>query len=163
MIEVDDLITTYSDLQNISSNDFNARKALANEIRDVCINVGFFYSQYPTSTTVRGSTNPRTVKNHGIPETVIADALVAGKKFFKLPQADKSAIDIHKSSNFKGYTGLLGENTNPENRGDLHEGFDLGWEDDSGSTRAGDGAMTGQNVWPDGMQLPGFKEAVMKY
>ena len=37
-------------------------------------------------------------------------------------------MDIHKTANFKGYTALLGENTDPEGRGDLHEGFDLGWE-----------------------------------
>lgn len=73
------------------------------------------------------------------------------------------ALDIHKSPNFKGYTALLGENTNPENRGDLHEGFDLGWEEieTGNSRRRDDGAMTGQNVWPDG--LPGFREACLDY
>ena len=103
------------------------------------------------------------VKNHGIPDATITDTLAAGKRFFTLPQASKAAIDIHKSTNFKGYTGLLGENTNPENRGDLHEGFDLGWEDASGSRRAGDGAMAGENVWPDSTELPGFREPVMEY
>ncbi|KIP04232.1 hypothetical protein PHLGIDRAFT_25703 [Phlebiopsis gigantea 11061_1 CR5-6] len=134
------------DLQNLRSPDPNARRALADEIRDACINVGFFY-----------------IKNHGIPDVTIADALAAGKRFFTLPQASKAAIDIHKSPNFKGYTGLLGENTNPENRGDLHEGFDLGWEDASGSRRAGDGAMAGENVWPDSTELPDFREPVMEY
>ena len=70
-------------------------------------------------------------------------------------------LDIHKSPNFKGYTALLGENTNPENRGDLHEGFDLGWEDPTGASRVYDGAMTGQNVWPPDM--PGFRAAVLEY
>lgn len=70
-------------------------------------------------------------------------------------------IDIHKSSNFKGYTALLGENTNPENRGDLHEGFDIGWEERSGASREDDGAMTGENVWPK--DLPGFRESVLDY
>lgn len=72
-------------------------------------------------------------------------------------------MDIHKSSNFKGYTALFGENTNPENRGDLHEAFDTGWEDTIGTSRANDGAMTGENVWPDTKELPNFREAVMKY
>jgi isopenicillin N synthase-like dioxygenase len=75
-------------------------------------------------------------------------------------------LDIHKSSNFKGYTPLLGENTDPENRGDLHEGFDLGWEPEEGSTLStsgvrNDGAMTGKNVWPE--ELPGFKSYVLTY
>jgi isopenicillin N synthase-like dioxygenase len=77
-----------------------------------------------------------------------------------------SQLDIHKSKNFKGYTALLGENTNPENRGDLHEGFDLGWEDPgSGAVRSleDDGSMAGENVWPDDALLPGFRRAVLEY
>ena len=87
-------------------------------------------------------------------------------------------LDIHKSPNFKGYTALLGENTDSTGLGDLHEGFDLGWEPrhhssatttsndegdkhESRSTPRNDGVMTGANVWPD--NLPGFREAVLDY
>ena len=88
-------------------------------------------------------------------------------------------LDIHKSPNFKGYTALLGENTDSTGLGDLHEGFDLGWEprhhssavastnneDDhkleSRSTPRNDGAMAGVNVWPN--NLPGFRETVLDY
>jgi len=77
-------------------------------------------------------------------------------------------LDIHKSANFKGYTALLSENTDVKGLGDLHEGFDLGWEPevDVGDSRAetlllrDDGAMAGENVWPD---LPGFKRTVLDY
>ncbi|KAI0793028.1 Clavaminate synthase-like protein [Irpex lacteus] len=134
------------DLADLHSTDPAERRALADLIRDACINVGFFY-----------------VKNHGVPPETISKALSAGKSFFGLPQAAKDAIDIHKSENFKGYTALLGENTNPENRGDLHEGFDLGWEELDGSVRDDDGAMTGGNVWPDPTSLPGFREDVLEY
>lgn len=102
------------------------------------------------------------MKNHTIPQSTVDNALSAAKTFFSLPTPTKMALDIHKSSNFKGYTALLGENTNPENRGDLHEGFDLGWEEmESGQGRTDDGAMTGVNVWPVG--LPGFREACLDY
>ncbi|KAJ8496941.1 hypothetical protein ONZ51_g827 [Trametes cubensis] len=131
-------------LEHIDSKDPTIRRALADEIRDACVNVGFFY-----------------VKNHGIPAEIVSAAVSAAKRFFALPLPVKQAIDIHKSANFKGYTALLGENTNPENRGDLHEGFDLGWEDASGTSRSDDGAMTGENVWPE--DLPGFKDAVLAY
>ena len=104
-----------------------------------------------------------TVRNHGVPEATILKALSAGKRFFALPQPTKDAIDIHMSDNYKGYTALLGENTNPENRGDLHEGFDLGWEEPDGGVRSGDGAMTGGNVWPDPQDAPGFREDVLEY
>jgi len=71
-------------------------------------------------------------------------------------------IDIHKSDNFKGYTALLAENTDPQNRGDLHEGFDIGWEDESlGAESGATGPMQGGNVWPE--YLPGFKEPVLEY
>lgn len=105
------------------------------------------------------------MKNHAISEGTIKDTLSSAKRFFSLSPAQKQALDIHKSSNFKGYTALLGENTNPENRGDLHEGFDLGWEEKESqpddALREGDGAMTGRNVWPDG--LDGFRESVLEY
>jgi len=53
--------------------------------------------------------------------------------------------------------------------GDLHEGFDIGWEPgvDSGTAVDGsspprdDGAMAGENVWPS--DLPGFKETTLQY
>lgn len=82
-------------------------------------------------------------------------------------------LDIHKSDNFKGYTPLLGENTDPENRGDLHEGFDIGWEEFVNSSETqrvlgaeplpNSGLMQGENVWPSAERLPGFREALLKY
>lgn len=103
------------------------------------------------------------VKNHTIPQETVDRAVNTARTFFALPLDKKMSIDIHQSPNFKGYTALLGENTNPENRGDLHEGFDLGWEDlESGNShREGDGVMTGQNVWLH--DLPGFREACLEY
>jgi isopenicillin N synthase-like dioxygenase len=151
------------DLQNIHA-DADARRQLADTVRDACINVGFFYSKsIIISASRQSSLEPAPVSNHGIPQQIVSKALEAGKQFFALPQAAKDAIDISKSPNYKGYTPLLGENSNPENRGDLHEGFDIGWEDASGNSRTDDGAMTGGNVWPDRTSLPGFREAVLDY
>ena len=77
-------------------------------------------------------------------------------------------MDIHASSNFKGYTALLGENTNPENNGDLHEGFDIGWEplsgfENDGRQVEGAGVMLGENMWPSQSVIDGFKEPVLEY
>ncbi|KAE9396277.1 Clavaminate synthase-like protein [Gymnopus androsaceus JB14] len=127
------------DITDISSRDPARRRALADKIRDACVNI----------------------MNHGIPEDVITNAVEAGKTFFALPSESKMDLDIHKSKNFKGYTALLGENTDPNGKGDLHEGFDIGYEDPSGSSsERDDGAMSGTNVWPD---LTGFKEPVLSY
>jgi hypothetical protein len=54
-------------------------------------------------------------------------------------------------------TRIPGENTNPEGRGDLHEGFDIGWEEH------GDGPMAGVNVWPRDADLPAFRDRVLAY
>ncbi|KAI3621149.1 vacuolar protein sorting-associated protein 70 [Moniliophthora roreri] len=129
-----------SDFSVVATADPLERRALADRIRDACINV----------------------MNHGIPEDVIIAAVEAGKKFFALPESSKMELDIHKSPNFKGYTALLGENTDPNGKGDLHEGFDIGWEEkDQGSAKSNprdDREMSGANVWPE---LPGFRENVL--
>ncbi|KAF9453148.1 Clavaminate synthase-like protein [Macrolepiota fuliginosa MF-IS2] len=140
------------DFKAATSNDPRARRELADLIRDACINVGFFY-----------------LKNHGIPQELIDKTVEAGKRFFTLPDEEKMKLDIHKSSNYKGYTALLGENTNAEGLGDLHEGFDIGWEpesepnQDTQSMVREDGAMTGGNVWPNPKDLPGFRKAFLAY
>ncbi|KAJ4482524.1 Clavaminate synthase-like protein [Lentinula aciculospora] len=138
------------DFADASSSNPVRRMALAEKIRDACVNVGFFY-----------------ITNHGIPEDIVTDAVEAGKKFFALPISSKMDLDIHKAKNFKGYTALLGENTDPAGRGDLHEGFDIGWEGHQPPRSIGqdilsrnDGGMSGTNIWPD---LPGFKDPVLSY
>ncbi|KAJ7681526.1 Clavaminate synthase-like protein [Mycena rosella] len=128
------------DLNDAASRDPATRRALADQIRDACVNVGFFY-----------------VKNHPVPEDAIAGAINAAGEFFALPTPAKLALDIHKSTSFKGYTALLGENTDPEGRGDLHEGFDIGWEQPAA------GPMSGANVWPPDAALPGFRARVLAY
>ncbi|KAH9066131.1 2OG-Fe-II oxygenase [Lactarius deliciosus] len=137
------------DLKGATSTDPAVRREIADQIRDASINVGFFY-----------------VKGHGIPVSTISGTLSAAQIFFALPESTKMKLDIHKSQNYKGYTALLVENTNPENSGDVHEGFDLGWEDpDTDIVRSSkeDGPMAGENIWPDDALLPGFRQAVLEY
>ncbi|KAI6042658.1 hypothetical protein EDC04DRAFT_908757 [Pisolithus marmoratus] len=131
------------DLANATSGDPALRCSLAADIRNACVTVGFFY-----------------VKNHGIPEEVISKVASAAERFFSLPIETKMKLDIHASSNFKGYTALLAENANLNNKGDLHEAFDFGWESDE-TAYSSDGAMVGRNVWPN--DLPGFREDLLAY
>ncbi|KAF8177027.1 hypothetical protein BJ912DRAFT_1063716 [Pholiota molesta] len=131
------------DITDAYSSDPIARRKLADLIRDACLNVGFFY-----------------IESHGIPEEVIHNTINVAKKYFELPESTKMELDIHKSANFKGYTALLGENTNSESLGDLHEGFDIGYDVEA-SNSGKDGAMTGGNVWPQNM--PEFREVITNY
>ena len=57
--------------------------------------------------------------------------------------------------------------TEAEGRGDWHEGFDVGWEEEGegkgGEKDANGSAMAGANVWPPEEMLPGFRKGVMEY
>ncbi|OBZ71477.1 hypothetical protein A0H81_08491 [Grifola frondosa] len=135
------------DLKDMCNPDLAIRKNLADHVRDVCINVGFLYLQ-----------------NYGIPDKIIEDALEASKTFFSLPLERKMQFDFRKTPNYKGYNPLLSGNHDPRYNGDLHEGFDIGWEElraDGNDKRANDGAMAGANVWP--ADFPKFRESVLTY
>jgi len=139
------------DLSNISSDEFQLRRALANEVRDACMSVGFFY-----------------VKNHGIPEETIENAFNMSKKFFSLPLESKMAIENKKTSNFKGYSPLLSARNDPTNASDLQEGFELGWEElrletENISDDGKGGIMAGANVWPNESEIPAFRDTVLQY
>ncbi|KAG6379453.1 hypothetical protein JVT61DRAFT_11933 [Boletus reticuloceps] len=71
-------------------------------------------------------------------------------------------------ANFKGYNPPLDSNIDPTNndKGDFHEGFEMGWEEIEAKMhdekRANDGVMAGANVWPSD-DCPGFREACLAY
>ncbi|KAI6140637.1 hypothetical protein BKA82DRAFT_4210903 [Pisolithus tinctorius] len=123
------------------------RAALARQIRDACMNVGFFY-----------------ISNHGIPQETIGKVFSAVEAYFSLPVETKMKL-YHGDGNFMGYEPVLGSNVDPVNRGDLHEGFLFGWEElvpaENDDKRANDGAMAGANVWPS--EPAGFREACLNY
>jgi isopenicillin N synthase-like dioxygenase len=90
--------------------------------------------------------------------------------FFELPIEEKMKYDIHASENFKGYNAFLSENTDPEGRGDLNEGFNFGWEPLEGDQSADNpwmhtgGSMGGPNVWPEGGDdMKEFRRAMLTY
>lgn len=69
--------------------------------------------------------------------------------------------DVKKSATFKGYNALLSENNDPNNRGDMHEGFNIGPEftDSDGKEKS---AMSSPNVWPT-TDVPDFRDNVLKF
>ena len=59
---------------------------------------------------------------------------------------------------------LLSENNDPENHGDLHEGFDIGYEDidtQNAKLYRSKSTMSGENVWPS--EVPEFRDRVLNY
>lgn len=133
------------DFGPMHGRDAAARQAVGDAVRDACTRVGFFY-----------------VRNHEVAPALIERTFAAARGFFDLPLERKLAVDIANSPNLRGYTKLLGENTDPTSRGDLHEGFDLALEipADDPDVRAGVFGY-GPNQWPD--DLPGFRDALLDY
>ncbi|KAI6015424.1 hypothetical protein BKA83DRAFT_4341847 [Pisolithus microcarpus] len=88
------------------------RVALAQQTRDACVNVGFFY-----------------IKNHGIPEETIDTALSAMKTYFSFPLETKMKLHHRQGTLHRGYEPLFDSNIDPANRGDLYEAFVIGWDE----------------------------------
>ena len=133
------------DFAAMFADDPAGRRAVGDAVRAACTEVGFFY-----------------VRNHRVPDAIVDRTFEAARRFFDLPLERKMAVDIARSPNMRGYTPLLGENTDPTARGDLHEGFDLALDlgDDDPDVQAGVFGY-GPNQWPE--DLPGFREALVAY
>lgn len=133
------------DFGPMTSTDPAERAKVGDAVRKACTEVGFFYAS-----------------GHGVPQHVIDDTFAAAHAFFALPDAAKKAISVENSPSNAGYTALLGENTDPTNKGDLHEGFDFGLElapDDPDLKRGLFGYAV--NQWPDGMDS--FRDTLVAY
>jgi len=121
------------------------RQQVAAQLRDACIQVGFFY-----------------VKNHAVPQAVIDQAFVQTKRFFALPLAEKMKIHISHSNNHRGYVPLLEENTDPTAKGDLHEALDFALDVPSNDSDVLAGkTLYGPNIYP--VELIGFRDAIDRY
>ena len=127
------------------------------------------------------------IQNHGVPQSCLDKVFTAMQTYFSLPMATKMKVYLlsyhceapllswfitklyHKTvANFKGYNPPLDSNIDPtnNNKGDFHEGFEIGWEEIEKKAydekRVNDGAMAGANVWPSD-DYPGFREAFLEY
>lgn len=124
------------------------RAALARQIRDACMNVGFFY-----------------IRNHGIPEETIDEVLSAMKTFFSLPLEMKMKLYHRQRVHVRGYEPLLDSNVDPANRGDLYESFVIGGEElvpkEDDDEKVHDDSMLIKNLWPS--EPVGFREAFLSY
>ncbi|HWE74491.1 MAG TPA: 2OG-Fe(II) oxygenase family protein [Stellaceae bacterium] len=113
-----------------------ARKAVARELRRVCIDIGFFY-----------------LVGHGISEAELDEALSRGRDFFRLPLAAKERLRFN-AARF-GYFPLGGANEYGK-AGDLKERFSCTREAIPGEPAEGNFGA-GQSCWPGEDMLPGFR------
>ncbi|KAI6107147.1 hypothetical protein EDD16DRAFT_1704233 [Pisolithus croceorrhizus] len=111
------------------------------------------------------SNEPFAVKNHGIPDETIDKIFSAMKAFFSLPVEEKMKLHHRQGAHYRGFEPLLDSNINAANRGDLYEGFVIGWEDlvpkDVDEEKADKSTLVFPNLWPS--ELPGFRETFINY
>lgn len=156
------------DLKPSFSNSLDARKEVANSIRQACVTTGFFQ-----------------ISNHGITPPAMAGILEQARRYFH-DQTDeqKESMHIKNSPLFRGFEPGDFTYTNPDDaeapvneqpigsQNETKQGFNWGYEADLDPS-GGDGKYVeldgsvpdhskGEgNVWPG--TLPGFKEAVKDY
>lgn len=110
---------------------------LAEQLRDICHNVGFFI-----------------VTNHGISSDVVSSTFDIGKTLFALPLHQKQLIDKRKSPYFRGWEAEGAEFTN--NNPDIREQVDL-WTEHTPRDRDIDPPylrLLGPNQWLPETILP---------
>ncbi|MEM8731491.1 MAG: 2-oxoglutarate and iron-dependent oxygenase domain-containing protein [Pseudomonadota bacterium] len=135
------------DISPLMSGDAHARAQVGAAIRSACLEVGFFY-----------------IVNHAVPDATIKAAFAATEWFFDLPLESKLAVSNTKSAAMRGYTGLLEENTDPDNNGDLHEAFDLSLDLSPDDPDAQKGIYGwAPNQWPESGEVDDFRTPIMAY
>ncbi len=119
------------------------RAAIATEVRQACIDIGFFQ-----------------IVGHGIAKSELAAALDWGKQFFHLPLTEKMRVHASKSATRRGFIGAGGvdPSANPDKTPDIKERFMMSREAMTGEAAA-DSFTVGASQWPE--MLPGF-ESFMK-
>ena len=115
------------------------RKDVGEELKDACLNYGFFY-----------------LTGHGVSSKLRVSVFERVQEFFALPTSVKEKINLANSSCNRGYEPLRGQTLEPGQPPDLKEGFYSGSEISEDDQRVKDGKFNhGPNQWPD--DVPKFQ------
>jgi isopenicillin N synthase-like dioxygenase len=133
------------DVSGLFAADAATRRGCGLRIGDACRDVGFFYAV-----------------GHGIDQGLRDEVFALGRRFFALPLAEKMAVAMSKSPNFRGYLPLDGEVTDPVVGSDPKEGFDiareLAWDDPDVIAAK---PLLGPNQWP--ARPPELRRVLTRY
>ena len=134
------------DLAQWRSADGAERQALAEQVREVCHQVGFL-----------------SVVGHGVPAEFMDRYFAALEAFFALPAETKAAIDKVNSRHFRGWERVGAELT--DNRTDFREQLDLSTENPPYPADALPAylRLDGPNQWLPDEALPGFRALVEEF
>jgi isopenicillin N synthase-like dioxygenase len=131
----------------VEERGFDERRAVARELREACIDIGFFY-----------------LTGHGIPERDFDDVIAMGHRFFALPLAEKMKLHSNNSPARLGYRGMGGPNpdANPDKNPDIKERFHMSRELLPGEPQEGR-RNAGLSQWPDEGMIPGFADVMRNH
>ena len=136
------------DLDPFFRGEPGALDHLADELRDACTRVGFFY-----------------IKNHGVPDGIIENAFAQNRRFHDEPIENKRKLKLDQFN-----VGFLEINTSTQAHSTVHkatkpnqnESFFVSHDRPADHPdRINQIAYRGGNYWPE--NLPGFREGVMAY
>lgn len=137
----------------VNGGSEDERRRVAGEIRQVCLEIGFFY-----------------IKGHGIPVSELHELLALGERFFNLPLEEKLKIRQDRSCTREGYwiPGALA--TTGDTSFDIKERFQHDLRHDFGqglvseklidATRSAANQEKLSEQWPDALSMPGFEAFV---
>jgi isopenicillin N synthase-like dioxygenase len=133
------------DVSGLGSPDIAARRHVAAALHEACSSHGFFY-----------------IRNHGVPEPLVAAVFAEAERLFALPAHAKAAVDKAKSSANRGYEPLSGQTLEAGAPPDLKEGFYIGPEIAADDPRVLAGKFNqGPNQWP--ASLADFRPTMERY
>ncbi len=133
------------DMAPMFGEDKPAKIKMAKELRDACVNVGFFY-----------------LKNHNVPAPLTAGVRKQTEEFFSLPEDTKYKYDIGKIKRHRGFVPVGALTAGPDEDPDQQEGYEVALELPESDPDFRNGSkLFGPNVWPD--ELPDFQKDVYNY
>ncbi|MBK8159673.1 MAG: isopenicillin N synthase family oxygenase [Rhodospirillaceae bacterium] len=121
------------------------RQAFLARLRGAARDTGFFY-----------------LTGHGIDPDFLDQLFALWRRFFELPEAEKTAIEMVHSPHFRGYTRIGWEQTRGQR--DWREQLDVGAEREKVTPKPGDPAwvrLQGPNQWPQA--LPELRPAILRW
>jgi isopenicillin N synthase-like dioxygenase len=131
------------DMAPLSSGGRAQALGVAIDVRRAATDVGFFY-----------------VRNHGVPEDVIARAQHAAAAFFALPDEEKAKVAVDRRH--RGWLGAGGAKMHEGARPDLKESFNWALELAADDPDVGpDKPLLGPNNWP--ADMPELRPALSSY
>ncbi|KAJ6180743.1 hypothetical protein N7519_011204 [Penicillium mononematosum] len=128
--------------------DLEARKTIASKVKAAAENTGFFY-----------------IKNHGISEELIQNALSQAKAFFDQPIEKKQLATSKTQKNADGWHGLGSTQINKTETRDRKETFSLRYNPKNDPTVSDPDALSSDDdfPWDTTSHLPGFHETTIEF